>query len=458
MTAPSASHHYSIKLLRKSHTITAQHILTFIIITAIVLRVLSALLLGNEVTVLPGIYDQISYDNLAQRVVDGYGFTFAEEHWPITRPGEPTAHWSFLYTIYLTAIYALFGHQPLIARILQAIIVGGLQTYLAYLIAEKIFSQKVALIAAAISAIYMYFIYYGGALMTEPFYITAILWSLFLAMQIAEMDDPQQNIKPGIALGIAVGITVLLRQVFLLFIPFLFLWIWIARFKRGLRLPLLSTALALSLVILCILPITLYNQARFGRFVLLNTNSGYAFFFGNHPYYGTHFIPILHTDVYLSFIPDELRSLDEAALDQELLQRGMQFVFDDPARYILLSVSRIPAYFMFWPSSDSSTISNIARVSSFGVTLPFMLYGLVACMWRKHVQTGNYLLNLFASPTGLLIVFAVIYASVHLLTWALIRYRLPIDAVLIPFAAFAISRVSDQVRKKIDPVRIGSAS
>ena len=451
-------HHYLIKFLRTSHTISAQQILICIIITAILLRVASALLLGNQVTVLPGIYDQISYDNLAQRVVDGYGFTFAEEHWPITRPGEPTAHWSFLYTLYLTAIYTLFGHQPVIARILQAIVVGALQTYLTYLIAEKIFAQKIGLIAAAISAVYMYFIYYGGALMTEPFYITAILWSLFLAMRMAEIDDFQQTIKFGVGLGIALGITVVLRQVFLLFIPFLFIWIWIARFRRRLHLSLISTGLSIGLIVLCVLPISLYNQSRFGRFVLLNTNSGYAFFFGNHPYYGTHFIPILHTDVYLSFIPKELRSLDEAALDQALLQRGLQFVFDDPRRYVLLSISRIPAYFMFWPSSDSSLISNIARVSSFGVTLPFMLYGLVACLGKKHVQTGNHLLNLFASPTGLLIVFAVIYASVHILTWALIRYRLPIDAVLIPFAAFAISNVFEQAKKKIDLVRTGSAS
>lgn len=421
--------------------VTAQQILVFIIFTAIILRVVTAFLLGNEVTQLPGIYDQISYDRLAQRVSQGYGFSFAEEHWPITRPNEPTAHWSFLYTLYLTAIYGVFGHQPVIARVLQAIIVGALQTYLIYLVAEKIFSIGVGLNAAGISAGYVYFIYYGGALMTEAFYITAILWSLFLAMQISETDDPQQSIKLGVALGIAIGITVVLRQVFLLFVPFLFIWIWITRFRRRLKFPLILTILSLSLVILCVLPISLYNQSRFGRFVLLNTNSGYAFFFGNHPYYGTQFVPILNTDVYLSFIPEELRSLDEAALDQALLQRGIQFVVDDPVRYILLCISRIPAYFMFWPSPDSSLVSNISRVASFGIMLPFMLWGLILSAKEVVSQKGKWFLNLIFSSEGLLMLFAVIYSAIHLLTWALIRYRLPVDAVLIPFAALAIANL-----------------
>ena len=122
-------------------------------------------------------------------------------------------------------------------------------------------------------------------------------------MQISESTNRKQDIKLGIALGIALAITILLRQVFLLFIPFLFLWIWIARFKQGLSLPFVSTLVSLSLVVLCILPFSLYNQSRFGRFVLLNTNSGYAFFWGNHPIYGTKFIPILPSETYRDLIP-----------------------------------------------------------------------------------------------------------------------------------------------------------
>src|SRR5574339_921515 len=171
---------YSVRLFNRHYTFSLQTTLLWVGFIAVVLRVLSALFQGNTVEVLPGIYDQISYDTLARRIVDGYGFSFAEEHWPVTRAGEPTAHWSFLYTFYLAGFYSLFGPQPLFARLAQAVIVGGLQTILLYRIGEKLFSRTIGVITAAIAALYAYFIYYSGALMTEPFYITAILFSLFI--------------------------------------------------------------------------------------------------------------------------------------------------------------------------------------------------------------------------------------------------------------------------------------
>jgi hypothetical protein len=213
MTIPASQYQYSIRLFRRSHAISVQNILLVISAVAIVLRVASAFLQGNSITELRGIYDQISYDSLAGRVVNGYGFSFAENHWPLTRAEEPTAHWSFLYTLYLAGIYALFGHQPLIARVLQAVIVGGVQTYLVYFIAERTFSKTAGLIASGLTASYIYFIYYDGALMTEPFYMVAILWCLFLSIPLAETEDYKQNIRFGIGLGIAVGITILLEEV-----------------------------------------------------------------------------------------------------------------------------------------------------------------------------------------------------------------------------------------------------
>jgi hypothetical protein len=223
------------------------------------------------------------------------------------------------------------------------------------------------------------------------------------------------------------GTAVLLRQLFLLFVPFLFLWLlWYGRKRQ------IPTVLVAGAVIgVMILPFTLYNYARFHRFVLLNTNAGYAFFWGNHPIYGTHFVPILTPEMgsYQDLIPQELRSLDEAALDQALLGRGIRFVLDDPVRYILLSASRIPPYFMFWPSSDSSAISNLSRVAGFGLYLPFMLIGL----WLSFFRKGS------ARPgLNLVYLFVAVYTLIHLLSWTLIRYRLPVDAVLIVFAALAV--------------------
>jgi 4-amino-4-deoxy-L-arabinose transferase-like glycosyltransferase len=425
-----------------------EHPLLSIIFVSVLLRVLVAFYMGNEVVELPGIFDQVSYHNLALRVLGGHGFTFGEMWWPITRAGEPTAHWSFPYTLYLVGIYAVFGAYPIVARILQAVIVGILHPYITYRIGEKVFGRIVGLIAAAVVSIYIYYIYYGAALMTEPFYITSILFSLFFAMQLADNQDKKRDLKLGLALGISLGLTIILRQLFLLFVPFLFLWIWIARFRLNRKLPLLSTALSFSLILAFILPITFYNYQRFHRFVLVNTNSGYAFFWGNNPIYGTKFIPILSTSEYQAMIPEEVRHLDEAALDSELLGRGIQFVVQDPKRFVLLSLSRIPPYFMFWYSPESSTLSNISRIGSFGIFLPFMLYGLFL-----GIKKTSSFRNLVTSPQGLLILFALFYSGIHILIWTLIRYRLPVDAVLIPFAGLALFDVAQRLSLKFPIVQ-----
>lgn len=416
-----------------------------VILTASVLfRVVAAIYLGDQVIELPGTSDQISYHALAQRFIQGYGFTFGEAWWPATRANSPTAHWSFLYTFYLAGVYTVFGVHPVVARILQAIIVGILQPLLAYQLGKRLKNHSAGIAAAAITAIYGYFIYYAATLMTEPFYITTIMLGLWLILLLT--DPKVDRLRTALLLGIALGIAVLLRQLILLIIPFLFLWlIWVNRKDRLLSL-IMNLAVSLITILLMALPFTVYNYIRFQRFVFLNTNSGFAFFWGNHPIYGDNFIPILTNEKdnrYIDLIPPELLTLDEASLDQALMARGFQFIIDDPIRYLKLSFSRIESFFMFWPSTQSSLISNLVRVGSFGLFLPFMLWGVGSHLLRKKPKSAL----LVETPAFLFILFAVLYSLIHIMTWTLVRYRLPVDAVLIVFAGSAVNDLLSWIQK-----------
>ena len=439
--------------------------LVAIISIALILRFISAFYLGNTVQALPGIYDQVSYHGLAQRVIAGHGFSFDSAHWPVTRAGEPTAHWSYLYTLYVAGVYALWGVNPLIARLIQAVLVSILHTVLIYRLGKHIFGQLTGLIAAALSAIYIYFFYYAGALMTEPFYIVAILWTLFSSWKLSlppQMNTEHQQSRASLWLwfefGLALGTTLLLRQVFLLFIPFLFLWIWWNKARtttmhsmepspsrltalRAIHLPIIK-GFALTSIILAvmILPWTFRNYQAFGMFVPLNTNSGYALFWGNHPIYGTNFQGILPPKgpSYQELIPKELLPLNEAELDSALRKIGIGFITEDPKRFVLLSFSRAVEYFKFLPSSQSSMASNIARIGSFGIMLPFILYGL----WVSIRDAFRHPTTVQRSGIILLLMFVIVYTGTHLLVWALIRYRLPVDAILLLFGAYGITKIS----------------
>jgi hypothetical protein len=447
---------FVIRVFNKTYSLSSRKTLLLIMAVAVLLRLVSAVYQGNDVIDLPGVYDQISYDGLARRVADGHGFSFAQGHWPATRAGEPTAHWSYLYTLYLAAVYKLFGTYPLIARMIQALIVGIFSTFFLWRIGSHLFGRTVGLVTAALNAVYIYFFYYAGGLITETSYITGILWVFDSAFRLADASRKAREDRHGpswwgwLEFGLAIGVTVLLRQVFLLFLPFLFLWLWWnnwdrdpVRWKQILRWSAIKGLSVTTLVlILLILPFTIRNYRAFGTFVLLNTNAGFAFFWGNHPVHGTNFVPLLPPGEqgYYELIPKELLPLNEAELDKALLKLGVQFIVDDPGRFLLLSVSRMEEYFKFWPTSDSELISNISRVGSFGLSLPFILYGL----WMALVKTRKSRTESERWNIALLLIFALIYTSVHLFSWTLIRYRLPVDAVLIIFAGLGITTLLER--------------
>jgi hypothetical protein len=81
------------------------------------------------------------------------------------------------------------------------------------------------------------------------------------------------------------------------------------------------------------------------------------------------------------------------------------------------------------------------RLLSFGVALPLGLYGLFEWMRRGRCRASDHA----RSAVVLLLSWAALYALVHIVSWTLIRYRLPIDAVALPFSAYGFTRLRDRV-------------
>jgi len=418
--------------------------LAVILAIGVALRLGGAVFQGDSVETLPGIWDQVSYDALARRVEEGHGFSFDREWWPMTKAEEPTAHWSYLYTLAVAGVYRIAGAHPILVRVLQAVLAGLLTPWLTWRLARRVTSEHGALLAAGMSAVYVYFVYYAGALVTESLYICGVLASLESAALLVERARTEAGnalvVRTSLLLGVALAATVLLRQVFLLFVPLLGAWLLVAAFRgvSSVRRTVAMLVPALAVLMVSILPVTIYNNERFGGFTLLNTNAGFAFYWANHPIHGTSFKSILPDEGpgYVDLVPPDLRHLNEAAMDRALMRRGLEIVRDDPGRYLLLSLNRAKDLFKFWPSSSSPPVSNVARVLSFGLLLPLVLVGLHPTF--EIVTRGE------RSARGvliLLLLFAAFYASVHLLSWSLIRYRLPIDAVLMIVGSLGLERI-----------------
>jgi hypothetical protein len=412
-------------------------ILVAILAISVLLRVAVALYLGNVVDAPFSLTDQRSYHALGARLVAGHGFSFDTGWYPFTLPDTPTAHWSFLYSLYVAAIYAVFGVQPLAVRLVGAVLGGILLPLLVYRWARRLFPgrESVALVAAACASVYAYFVLYAATLMTETFYIVALLWALERAAVLASSPTPGR----GAVLGLSLGVATLLRQSILPWVPVLAAWLlWVGWRSGRLRRTLVPLAVAGLLLVLCILPFTVRNYRVYGQFLLLNSNAGYAMYAAQHPMHGTSFQEFDGPPV-----PPELLGRNEAELDRELMRRGIGFVLAEPGRYLLLSLSRVRDYFEFWPTPGTILLHNLGRTGSFGLFLPFMLYGLWLVFRRSGLKASWEAWDRFSTtPLALALLFIAFYSLLHILTWAMPRYRLPVDAVALPFAALALLQVA----------------
>jgi hypothetical protein len=431
----------------KHLSIDHRNILIAILAVSVLLRIGCALYLGNEVVNPPNLNDQLSYHTLATRVLAGHGFSFPIGWYPAADANQPTAFWSFGYVLYLAAIYTVFGVQPLVARLIGATLGGIFLPLIVYYFSTTLFrsaafqprlrergflAEQLALVAAGISAVYFYFILYAATLMTETFYVIALLWSLLLTMRLAERPTLQR----GLWLGLSLGLTTLLRQSILPWLVVAVLWLLLAAIRaKALRRMASALIAAGAVMALLIAPFTIRNYSVYGQFLLLNSNAGYAMYSAQHPMQGTDF-----QEFAAAPIPEGIIDLNEPQMDRELMQRAIGFVTADPGRYVLLSLSRIPDYFEFWPTADSSLVNNLGRVGSFGLMLPFFIYGLVlAVHWAGPAAQRGW--GAFStSPLALVLLFMLCYSILHILTWAMPRYRLPVDAVALPLAALALTQ------------------
>jgi 4-amino-4-deoxy-L-arabinose transferase-like glycosyltransferase len=379
--------------------------------------------MGDQITVLPGIQDQVSYDALARSLLDGHGYSFPKNWYPFTPANTPTAHWSFIYPLYLAATYAVTGYHPLAARLLQATVGGALLCLLVYKIGCRAVNEDTGLVGAGLAAVYGYFIYYNVALMTETYFIVLVLLILYLSLELKEHPAP---IK-WVGLGLALGLAGLLRQTVLLFAPFLLFYLFLELKTRSIHWGYF--ALPIGMILLLVAPWTIRNYVVYREFLLLNSNAGYALFASNNPNLGTDW----RNDEVVVPVPEELAGQNEVELDHALAQRGIEYILQDPARYLWLTLDKSLEYFKFWPSSESSRISNLNRVLSFGLYLPFMFLGLCLSFarWRSF---------------AVLYLFMVIHTGIHLLSWPAPRYRLPVDAVLMVFAGLALCELARQIK------------
>ena len=402
---------------------TAWPALALVLVAAGVVRLGYVLTLENALNVTFEA-DPITYDQLARNLLAGRPYVGASFYFPAGTE-NPTALWDPLYPLFLAGIYALVGHDFLAVRLVH-VVLGVASCGLLYVLGRSVFGPRIGLLGAGFAAIYPFFIYYTGQILTETLFIFLMLTLLTLARAIA-----QRRIRGALAvltLGITAGLTVLTRAEALYFAVILIVvlaW-WSVPLRPG-GAPSWRARLISILALVVVFAATLspwvgFNYARFDR-LFVTTKLGYNLYKYYHPRM-TADQRVRSDDIPL---PD-LTGLSEPEREDRLLSAGLRFMADNPGRTARFMVAKAGLLFKLTPSNEINRRYALVSLLSYGVLVPFMVIGAIISLRRWPLTWPLLLWVVLGSASGILV-------------FAGIRLRMRIEPILLLFAAVGVVKL-----------------
>ena len=304
------------------------------------------------------------------------------------------------------AFFALLGPDLIVIRLAQALMVP-LGAWLVYAIGRRVFDDRAATLAGCASAVYPYFLFFQGTVLSETLFTTALLG--FVAA-LYRLDGSTRRTAGAMGLG---ALATYAKASLTVLPPFLALPFTKPR----------TAVVGFAVYLLCLAPWWVRNYEVLHVFVPFSTSAAMNLYVGNNPRAVTG-----HGDWTVDVDPAEVARLqaipDEVARSKAFSDAAIRFIEDNPGRFVTLCLIRLREYYSPVPNAAGyrAGLFTIVAVLSSGPVLLFAVIGLAAT-WRNWRR----LLPLYA-----LIGY---FTALHTLTIASLRYRLPIEPYLILFAA-----------------------
>ena len=165
-------------------------------------------------------------DAVGWNLVQGHGFTASQ-----SEPFTPGIFRSPGYPFFLAAVYGIIGHSVYAALYAQALL-DTLSTTLLAMIGVYFLAPRVALLGAALYALYPYAAYYCGVLGQDVVLTFSVMLMVLLMCQALRRDSATR----WLCVGLALGATVLVKPFFVLCVAVPTFLIWQMRCASSARL------------------------------------------------------------------------------------------------------------------------------------------------------------------------------------------------------------------------------
>jgi 4-amino-4-deoxy-L-arabinose transferase-like glycosyltransferase len=344
-----------------------------------------------------------------------------------------------LYPWLLGFVYSLAGPSQTIVKLLQ-ILLSVASCWLIYRLADRVFDRAVGLVALAISAVYGMSLYFANELLV----VTVIVFLDLLGLELLIRAAADGRKVSWAAAGVVFGLSAVARPTILPFLTIVGGWIVVTGWRTGrTQTALRETILFAVGAAVPIAPVTLHNYLADGDLVLVAANGGVNFFIGNNPQSDgiTAVVPGTRADRWGGH-EDQVWIAREALGDPGATPREVSdYWYDRAWRYIRdapVAAIRHTAFKAFilinaHEVSNNRVIEFVTRHSSIyswatlkiWLVLPLALAGLVVAGGRRQ-------------PKILLVIFVLVYSATVVPFFINARFRMPLAAVLIIFAAAAV--------------------
>jgi hypothetical protein len=332
----------------------------------------------------------------------------------------------------------LFGQHGAIPaiRLAQAILLV-VQCALIAAIARRIFGKPaVAFVAACMAAIYPFFVFYQGLLLSETLFNT-----LLLAGIAALYWWRGRGLRIDLALVVAslLFVAATLTKATLTALPPLLLAATASVAGVGWRRVTAIFVTAVCLYIAFMSPWWIRNAVVLGTFVPFTTSGAANLYLGNNPHNpnaGTDWAHDAESALVarINALPSELErqhAYSKAALD---------YIKQNPEAFLRAAGKKFIRFWNIVPNAAEykSAFYSVISAASFGPVLLLALIGAVRC-WRQWRMLA---------PLYLIIGY---FTLVYVVTIASLRYRLPLEGLLIVLAAEPLTALLAMLCKRVTP-------
>jgi 4-amino-4-deoxy-L-arabinose transferase-like glycosyltransferase len=363
--------------------------------------------------------------NIAYSLAAGHGFS--SPYWQET---GPTAWLTPVYPALVAAIFKIFGiHTP---NSFFAIVFLNILFSTATCVPLFYMGKRVGGLGVASGAAWLWAIFPNAIMIPYEWVWDTSLAALLLATILwatLELADTQ-SVGAWCGYGLLWGFALMTNPSLGSLLPLLLGWAACRAWKKG-QLRMSRPVLACAIAVLCCVPWTVRNYLAFHRFIPLRSNLPFELWLGNNEQFDEQSQIVPPSDPERAEIRKYVH-MGETAFMQDKWEKATAFMRAHPRLEITLFARRFVAT---WTGVEKpiesfrDTDSPLVRLVLITNTLAALgaLCGIVALLRARNI----YAFPLAAGP----IVYPVIYYVTH----TSLRYRHPIDPVLVLLVAMAVA-------------------